>query len=971
MNPTLIDDEVDDEHKERCGGHQMVGTFKYNSYEQILSSCHTATTLDEQKRYFQDLVTFLEGPKWPTSSSVSDNNVDEDNQTSSSRMMNVIAQEAIARRILTEWPYRQLSGPIDQILDACGVIGSVSICSTLLKEIAATTTTPRTTNTLSEEDWTTSSVLPLRSIVHACWTTVQRMLLQATQRNEDGYHHSNNNDDDDVDDPEACDSLRRGMLNRDDGEQFHNGYQDDNIWKHFIEGVVMLLPQTVANAYHAVRLQVPINSTSSHFFSRLVYAAASWTCIQEKTVHTKSPGSFQYTKTIIQTLLQKRRAEYVARGLVHIPGGTTKAYFLLDTTFLVEMQLTPSGMANLILALLQHLDMHTPPQITKRNQQSHVQQNSVIQSCNFLCTSSSIEHQECIVESLVLSKASSSVLASGMERRWSTWIVQVLLSPEATSDQLKSFLYHLSNIAERWSQWTFVQEVDGRQQHHVSLVLWQGLAAITASTSLQETDNGELVINLVQGVSHRLESSLPTIRQDGMRIAQKMADGLGQTIQFDELDEDNDDPVNIIGNMKENNAVQGDDLLGKSSGVLEGVELPATSRNDNAMNSSRNATNRFMNPDIEYDSDAEGESSHVPEGEGASEDGSKRDTYDDGSVQWDEDLIPYDLQDDEDDLLETPRPLHLLEALDLLRTGESHENAYSRHEAALNALTELIRSRPDNLPDISVSLALELVRMENKFNMDGFTSNRDSALRALLVQEPVSVGQALIKEIFEDHGLSNRLNILAALQGSAFELSGNHTDASVATARLSGSKEGIASYVGGAANDSSEQISRVLSNTRRKRSTKSVKRIIKNHFASVAPGWFYSLISGFLKNKENEALWTGSTGSLLLAHFLRCLALIVEFSGFLSSQVLATDLLSLVWEFRSADVAEVRLGVLISVATAISVLPEEEIFSLLLANDASLPKTLRDMSQVDPDRECRSLSQTISRSIHSVLSNSL
>lgn len=963
MNPIVIVDDDNDEDNERSG--LRAETLHYDSYEQILSSCHAATTLEEQERYFQDLISFLEGERSSTSTSSPS---DDDEKESS--MTIIVAKETIARRILTEWPYRQLSGIIDRILDACGVIESISICSTLLKEIATTTTT---TTSSSEGNWTTSSVLPLRSIVHACWTTIQRMLLETTQQNVYGCHHHN-----DAGDEESRKPSRRGKLNTD--SYGIDNYDDNDIdWKRFVGGVVMLLPQTVANAYHAVRLQVPLNSTSSHFFPRLVYAAACYKWIQDGTRCSPSAGnSYEYTKTIIQTLLQKRRGEYVAKGLVRISGGTTNlssskssdadALLLLDTTLLVKLLMTPSEMATFILALLQYLDTFNPPPEPTHNKQQQLQ-HDVLQVCNILFTSSSMEHQEAIVESLVFSKASSSVLASGMERRWSMWIVHVLLSSDATSAATTSFLYHLSTIAERWSQWTFVQEVEGRQQHHVSLVLWQGLAAITPSCSLQDTDKGDLVVSLVQGVSHRLESSLPTIRQDGMRIAQQLADGLGQEIRFDELQNENEEPASGCGNIEDNYDIHGYDRKGMTNQTLEGVKLPASYKNDNSNKSSQTVTNRFLNPDIEYDSESEDNSSRVLEQGHEFGDGNNLDNNDEGSVQWDEDLVPYDLQDDEEDLMETPKPLHLLEALDLLRTGESHDKAYSRHEAALNALTDLIRSRPDNLPDVSVSLALELVRMENKFNMVGFTSKRDSALRALLVQEPVSVGQALINEIFEDHGLSDRLNILAALQGSAIELSGYPINASDDQAGLSRSNENVGSDVGGAANDASEQISRVLSNTRRKRSPRNPRRIIKNHFASVAPGWFYSLISGFLKNKESESLWTGSTGSLLLAHFLRCLASIVEFSGLLCSQVLATDLLSLVWEFRSADVAEVRLGVLISVATAISVLPEEATFSILLDNNASLPKVLQDMSLVDPDVECRTLSQTISRSIHEVFSN--
>ena len=127
------------------------------------------------------------------------------------------------------------------------------------------------------------------------------------------------------------------------------------------------------------------------------------------------------------------------------------------------------------------------------------------------------------------------------------------------------------------------------------------------------------------------------------------------------------------------------------------------------------------------------------------------------------------------------------------------------------------------------------------------------------------------------------------------------------------------------------------------------------------------MIAGFLKHKENEAIWSGSTGSIFLAHFFRCLATIVELSGFQASQVLAGDLLDLVWDFRTADIPEVRLSVLISVATSIAMLPEERILAALSREGFSLPKAISEISGNDPDKQCRDLSKTIATSMYEVM----
>mmetsp|Transcript_12775 Transcript_12775/g.26416 ORF Transcript_12775/g.26416 Transcript_12775/m.26416 type:complete len:419 (-) Transcript_12775:1478-2734(-) len=379
----------------------------------------------------------------------------------------------------------------------------------------------------------------------------------------------------------------------------------------------------------------------------------------------------------------------------------------------------------------------------------------------------------------------------------------------------------------------------------------------------------------------------------------------------------------------------------------------------------------FLDPDEDYDSDVEEEeeedSTHEHPIATANQNGNEEDSeVDDASIEWKDEFIPYDLEDDEEDLRTTPKPLHLLEALDLLRTGENHDHAFTRHEAALEALPSLIRKRSDDLADVAVSLVLELLRMEDKFNIEDFNTKRESAIRTLVVEESLLVGRSLIEQLFEEGGLADRLLIISSLQSASLELSGNKVllEASVKpalsknTSRLMDKHEDDKSIL-------SNQVSRVLSKTRRKRSRMQPKAI-KNQFANTAPMWFYSLIAGFLKHRDKDRLWTGSTGSIFLAYFFRCLATIVEFSGYQVSQVLANDLLELVWDFRTADVPEVRLSALVAVSTSIAMLSNERLISLLFDKD-SLSRTMLEMSRTDPDKECRSLCQTISVSIHAVL----
>lgn len=136
--------------------------------------------------------------------------------------------------------------------------------------------------------------------------------------------------------------------------------------------------------------------------------------------------------------------------------------------------------------------------------------------------------------------------------------------------------------------------------------------------------------------------------------------------------------------------------------------------------------------------------------------------------------------------------------------------------------------------------------------------------------------------------------------------------------------------------------------------------------------WFYSLLKKFIETKENESLWRDATGSHLLASFFRCLAAIVEFSGMHSAQVLGKDLFDLVWSFRDADVAEVRVSVLVATATSFAVIPMDRLLALFMdhnIHDISL--ALHAISENDPDNGCRTIAQTISQSLNEVSNRSV
>jgi hypothetical protein len=142
-----------------------------------------------------------------------------------------------------------------------------------------------------------------------------------------------------------------------------------------------------------------------------------------------------------------------------------------------------------------------------------------------------------------------------------------------------------------------------------------------------------------------------------------------------------------------------------------------------------------------------------------------------------------------------------------------------------------------------------------------------------------------------------------------------------------------------------------------------------NAFSQVAPAWFYSLLGNFLERKENTRIWRGTSGATFLARFFQTLATFVECSrNTPGSDVMAKDLVQLVWGFRSAEVSEVRASVLFTIATCFNQLRSEVVIGMILDDSAdSLGSNLPTIAASDPDESCRNIASLLVRNVADAL----
>jgi hypothetical protein len=165
------------------------------------------------------------------------------------------------------------------------------------------------------------------------------------------------------------------------------------------------------------------------------------------------------------------------------------------------------------------------------------------------------------------------------------------------------------------------------------------------------------------GVSERLYSSIQSIRIDGMLLADALSTHIGEKIEFVEL---------------QKYRCSWNHVVKETAAPVVPIETP-------------------------------GQTLSLPTG--------RQDDEDDDSVWGGDSIGAYDVGGDEPDLRQVPRPIFLLDCLSLRRATGDAEDAYQAQVTALEALPELVQSRPSDLADEGPSLELEVARLENKFEV--------------------------------------------------------------------------------------------------------------------------------------------------------------------------------------------------------------------------------------------------------------
>ncbi|CAM6043737.1 unnamed protein product [Sphagnum compactum] len=390
------------------------------------------------------------------------------------------------------------------------------------------------------------------------------------------------------------------------------------------------------------------------------------------------------------------------------------------------------------------------------------------------------------------------------------WVLDfaVLQSPPSTVDMQntsKKREKHLEvdvvqRLAHVWSSNKFIRSAPILKQAYLTAAVGMCVRAMDKE-DMEHCDN--LMKSLLEGVSHRLESPLPQVRQMAKRVALAFSLVLNPAnpLFLDDGDEIGDlddwDGLHLIGNPSQTREpLEQPGVAAITSSVLDGSKFtddkPGKAHVDPSLKAAATAADvdkherrrqirerrermalEEDDPDavVNLGEDSFNNSAWLDEHGG---DGTESDS---GSEEGSP-LRPYDMSDDDSELERRKLPLHLSDCITSLRKGDD-PNAV---ENALQVAEQLVRAMPEELDNAAADLSSALVHVRCSTvegEEDTAEDKRHGALVALLASSPLASVGVLTRELYSPHvDVSQRLLILDVMADGARELAGTRDQSS-------------------------------------------------------------------------------------------------------------------------------------------------------------------------------------------------
>ncbi|KAG0631011.1 hypothetical protein M758_1G220500 [Ceratodon purpureus] len=347
-------------------------------------------------------------------------------------------------------------------------------------------------------------------------------------------------------------------------------------------------------------------------------------------------------------------------------------------------------------------------------------------------------------------------------------------------------------LAQVWSSNDFIRSASLPKQAYMTAAV----GICVRSMNKEDLDKcGDLMRSILQGVTNRLDSPLPLVREMSKRVALafSLAINPAKPLLLDDEDQvkdlDNWDYLSleaVVGSKEEHRTgtahsnevaltlAKGDMGSNKPLADAAPTDFGVDSEHRERRRQRRERREKMALEEDDPDAVVNlGQvDSWLAEAEGSAADSSSDiDSDTEGSLQ------PYDMSDDESELEKRKLPSQLRECAASLRKPDDPDAV----EKSLQVAEQLIRAMPVELDNSAEELAQALVHVRSGANAvegeeEKLENQRHGALVALLVCAPLSSIVIVTQEIFSPHlDISQRLLLLDAIADAAQELAGKLT----------------------------------------------------------------------------------------------------------------------------------------------------------------------------------------------------
>lgn len=420
------------------------------------------------------------------------------------------------------------------------------------------------------------------------------------------------------------------------------------------------------------------------------------------------------------------------------------------------------------------------------------------------------------------------------------------------------------------------------------------------SVEEKQAQKHAMLTQLLVGVQSHLDSPLEKVRRLGMVVAECVTSSLepnGEKLAFEYAD---DDETKLLKSLAKGS--QGRVEIGK-------------------VGKGRNNTNAVLGKNKTKETNG----TSIPEHASSSQKNVP-------SVDIDEDdeLLPYDLGEEDDTSSVSSSPKYLRDCIEGLVASEDP----TKTEASLKTVEKLIRAGLDDLEDVCVELVKVLLHLQDKYSTDKFCELRHNAMVSVTIRFPQQIACYLTEEFFApNYNLQQRMDMLNVLADAAQQLSApaEITNTRAVPRKFPLPQAGSLESAQGVPEWQKIFQERIDSKTKRfaKGPSKPQPKAVANKFASVAGFFFFPLMKNF-DSKVNTLDLLGDD-ALVLGRLIYTLGILMYSARETPiARNMGTALLEFTWALKYHQEAFVRQALIFAQAMVAVSVP-----SSTLMNDAS------------------------------------